>query len=150
MEQQQLREKLEELEGSDAEALKARWHELYGVDPPKGLSAKLMRRAIGFKLQVRAHGPCKPAIRKELSLPKTSSEWISRYQVVRIEGLNSIGSRFASTLRRDTALPKKSSKFESISRALLCVINSLIGEIISLFRSNNSLLVFAGNSPLTR
>ncbi len=66
MVQQQLREKLEELEASDTEALKARWRELYGADPPKGLSAKLMRRAIGFELQVRAHGPCKPAIRKEL------------------------------------------------------------------------------------
>ncbi len=64
--QQKLREKLEELEASDTEALKARWRELYGADPPKGLSAKLMRRAIGFELQVRAHGPCKPAIRKEL------------------------------------------------------------------------------------
>ena len=60
--QQKLREKLEELEASDTEALKARWRELYGADPPKGLSAKLMRRAIGFELQVRAHGGCKPAI----------------------------------------------------------------------------------------
>ena len=64
--QQKLREKLKELEASDTEALKARWRELYGADPPKGLSAKLIRRAIGFELQVRAHGPCKPAIRKEL------------------------------------------------------------------------------------
>ncbi len=66
MVQQHLREKLEELEAFDTEALKTRWRELYGADPPKGLSAKLMRRAIGFELQVRAHGPCKPAIRKEL------------------------------------------------------------------------------------
>ena len=64
--QQKLREKLEELEAFETDALKARWRELYGADPPKGLSAKLMRRAIGFELQARAHGPCKPAIRKEL------------------------------------------------------------------------------------
>ena len=66
MVRQQLREKLEELEAFDAEALKVRWHELYGADPPKGLSAKLMRRAIGFELQVKAHGGSKPAIRREL------------------------------------------------------------------------------------
>jgi len=66
MVQQHLREKLEELEAFDTEALKTRWRELYGADPPKGLSAKLMRRAIGFELQVRAHGGLRPAIRKEL------------------------------------------------------------------------------------
>ena len=72
---QQIREKLEELEASDTEALKARWRALHGSDPPKGLSAKLMRRAIGFELQVRAHGGSKPAVRRELrkSLDRSAS-----------------------------------------------------------------------------
>ena len=68
-------EELEELEACDVESLKAKWHALHGADPPKGLSAKLMRRAIGFEIQVRAHGGSKPAIRRELrkSLDRSAS-----------------------------------------------------------------------------
>ena len=66
MAQQNVGEKLEELEACDVESLKARWRALHGTDPPKGLSAKLMRRVIGFEIQVRVYGRCKPAIRREL------------------------------------------------------------------------------------
>lgn len=77
-------EELEELEACDVESLKAKWRALHGTDPPKGLSAKLMRRAIGFEIQVRAHGGSKPAIRRELrkSLDgSTSSEAKSANQI---------------------------------------------------------------------
>ena len=50
--QQNVGEELEELEACDVESLKTKWRALHGSDPPKGLSAKLMRRAIGFELQV--------------------------------------------------------------------------------------------------
>jgi hypothetical protein len=54
------------LEALDTGALKERWLELYGSDPPKGLSAKLMRRAIAYELQVNASGGPKSSIRKTL------------------------------------------------------------------------------------
>ena len=54
------------LEALDTGALKERWLELYGSDPPKGLSAKLMRRAIAYEIQVRAYGGQKRSIRKAL------------------------------------------------------------------------------------
>ena len=75
MVQQNVGEELEELKACAIESLKTKWRALYGVDPPKGLSAKLMRRAIGFEMQVRAHGGSKPAIRRELrkSLDRSAS-----------------------------------------------------------------------------
>ena len=54
------------LEALDAGALKERWLGLYGSDPPKGVSAKLMRRAIAYEIQVSAHGGKKRSIRKTL------------------------------------------------------------------------------------
>ncbi len=66
MAQQNVEEELKELEACNIGSLKAKWRALHGADPPKGLSAKLMRRAIGFEIQVRAHGKSQPAARREL------------------------------------------------------------------------------------
>ena len=66
MAQQNVGEELRGLEACDIESLKAKWHALHGADPPKGLSAKLMRRAIGFEIQVRARAGSKPFSRRQL------------------------------------------------------------------------------------
>ncbi len=64
--QQNLDNELAKLQNADAPTLRAKWQKLYGSDPPKGLSAKLMRRAIGYELQAKAYSGLKPATRREL------------------------------------------------------------------------------------
>ena len=73
MAQQNVSEELKDLEACNIDSLKAKWHALHGADPPKGLSAKLMRRAIGFEIQVRAYGGAKPAARRELQKALSTS-----------------------------------------------------------------------------
>ena len=73
MAQPNVSEELKELEACDIESLKAKWRALHGADPPRGLSAKLMRRAIWFEIQVRAHGKSQPATRRELQKALSTS-----------------------------------------------------------------------------
>jgi len=69
--QQKIEDELTKLETADMPTLRAQWLKFFGLDPPKGLSAKLIRRAIGYDLQVKAYGDLKPAtcraLRKVLS-----------------------------------------------------------------------------------
>jgi len=46
--------------------LKNRWRELYGSEPPRGVSRELLTRAIAYRIQEQAFGGLKPATRKLL------------------------------------------------------------------------------------
>ncbi len=43
-----------------------RWKELYRVDPPKGMSTRLMVRAIAYEMQARHYGGLRPAVVRQL------------------------------------------------------------------------------------
>jgi len=43
-----------------------RWKELYPRDPPRGISTRLMVRAIAYEMQVRRHGGLSRALRQSL------------------------------------------------------------------------------------
>lgn len=43
-----------------------RWKELYRVDPPKGISTRLMVRAIAYEMQARHYGGLRPAVVRQL------------------------------------------------------------------------------------
>jgi hypothetical protein len=48
------------------EQLRQRWRVLYGTEPPTRISEDLLRRAIAYRLQERAHGGLKPSTRRLL------------------------------------------------------------------------------------
>jgi hypothetical protein len=43
-----------------------RWRSFYRVDPPKGLTTKLLVRAVAYEMQARRHGGLKPSISRRL------------------------------------------------------------------------------------
>ncbi len=46
---------------TDREALMSIWREQFDLPPPRGISLKMMKLAIAYQLQVKAHGGLKPA-----------------------------------------------------------------------------------------
>ena len=50
----------------DHAALKARWRELRGSEPPKGLSRPLLLRALAYAIQEKAYGGLPSALRRRL------------------------------------------------------------------------------------
>lgn len=54
------------LGGLDHAALKARWRELRGSEPPKGLSRPLLLRALAYAIQEKAYGGLPSALRRRL------------------------------------------------------------------------------------
>ena len=57
---------LEALPDLPLNVLKARWHELYGMLPPARLGRGLIAKAVAYKIQERALGGLKPAVRRHL------------------------------------------------------------------------------------
>jgi hypothetical protein len=51
----------------DREALLARWHNLYGTEPPYRVSQQLLVQAIAYRLQEQELGGLKPSIRRFLA-----------------------------------------------------------------------------------
>ncbi len=49
-------------------ALVERWRTRYRTDPPKGISWRLLVRAIGYEMQARRYGDLKPATDRRLRL----------------------------------------------------------------------------------
>ena len=43
-----------------------RWRSFYRIDPPKGLTTKLLVRAVAYEMQARQHGGLKPSISRRL------------------------------------------------------------------------------------
>ena len=62
----QIERELEALKELDATALKARWLELYRRPAPPFMRRDLLIRALAYRLQERAYGGLKPAIRRLL------------------------------------------------------------------------------------
>jgi len=62
----QLAEQLAALTSLSRDKLKERWRSLYGNEPPRNSSQEFLRGAIGYRLQERAFGGLKPAIRRLL------------------------------------------------------------------------------------
>lgn len=63
-----LDEKLTYLEAiDDRPALINLWREQYDCPPPRGISLKMMKLAIAYKLQEAVHGGLKPALRRHLN-----------------------------------------------------------------------------------
>ena len=54
------------LGGLDHAALKARWRELRGSEPPKGLSRPLLLRELAYAIQEKAYGGLPSALRRRL------------------------------------------------------------------------------------
>jgi hypothetical protein len=57
---------LSRLRELDAPALRRRWHELYGTEPPKRISRDLITRAVAHRLQELSQGGLNPALRRRL------------------------------------------------------------------------------------
>ena len=49
-------------------ALVARWRTLHRADPPKGISRRLLVRAIGYEMQAKRYGGLKPATDRRLRM----------------------------------------------------------------------------------
>ena len=49
-------------------ALVARWRTLHRADPPKGISRRLLVRAIGYEMQVKRYGGLKPTTDRRLRM----------------------------------------------------------------------------------
>lgn len=64
---QSLADELAALPDLPLDALKRRWRDLYGAQPPSRLGQTLMVRAITYRLQEQALGGLKPAARRRLS-----------------------------------------------------------------------------------
>ncbi len=47
-------------------ALVERWQGLYGADPPKGISRRMLVRAIAYEMQARHYGGLRPAVVRQL------------------------------------------------------------------------------------
>lgn len=57
---------LDALADLDRAELVKRWHDIYGVMPPKGIKRGLLERAIAYHLQTRPGERLQPAVRKQL------------------------------------------------------------------------------------
>ena len=68
-----LHEVLASLPTCDRSELLARWQDLHAVTPPSGMSTPLLLRAVAYKLQERAHGGLKPAVRRFLEKAVSSA-----------------------------------------------------------------------------
>jgi hypothetical protein len=44
-----------------------RWQGLYGVDPPKGISTRLMLRAVAYEMQVRRYGGLSRLLKRKIT-----------------------------------------------------------------------------------
>ncbi|MGZ3305775.1 MAG: DUF2924 domain-containing protein [Asticcacaulis sp.] len=51
---------------ADRSMLLEEWGELYGSPVPKNISTLMLRRAVAYRLQEKAHGGLKPAMRQFL------------------------------------------------------------------------------------
>lgn len=61
-----LEKEISDLAGLARIDLLERWQGLYGVDPPKGISTRLMIRAIAYEMQVRRYGGLARGLRHKL------------------------------------------------------------------------------------
>jgi len=52
------------LDALPVKELKNRWRQLYGSEPPRGVSRELLTRAIAYRIQEQAFGGLNPATRK--------------------------------------------------------------------------------------
>jgi len=59
--------KIDHLEAASLAEVKLEWQKALGTEPPKGLSRKLMSRAIAHEWQIKAHGRLKAKSRNDLS-----------------------------------------------------------------------------------
>lgn len=59
-----LRRHLEELDHLDAAALRAKWHSLYGTEPPSRIGAAFLRLAVAYRMQEVAFGGLTPATKR--------------------------------------------------------------------------------------
>ena len=57
---------IEALDSASLAEVKGRWQATFGTEPPKGLSRKLMIRALAYETQVRTFGKLKPRHAKQL------------------------------------------------------------------------------------
>ena len=62
------------LRGLDAEALRARWHTVFGRKAPPRLSRHLLFRILAYRLQADHLGDLDPAIRRMLESSKSTSD----------------------------------------------------------------------------
>ncbi len=63
----------------DRAALVARWHNLYGTEPPHRISQQLLVQAIAYRLQEQEMGGLKPSIRRFLA--KAEEDVSNRQQI---------------------------------------------------------------------
>ena len=56
-----------ELEALDAPALRLRWKEMFGTEPPRFIRAELMRLVIAYHLQEQAFGGVSVAVERQLT-----------------------------------------------------------------------------------
>ncbi len=85
METQTLRRRIAQIENMDLAELKTKWVELFGTPSPKGMSAKLLRRAGINQVQVGELGGLKPetirALGQALNEPKTKATSLSGFAI---------------------------------------------------------------------
>ena len=93
--QQNVEAQLTVIEGADRADLLTYWREHYDVPPPKNISTGLLRRAVAYKVQEKAYGGLKPAIRSYLRQVADSSR--SSGSAVRV-GVSGSGSPSTSPL----------------------------------------------------
>jgi len=55
---------LSALEAMDGKALRERWREVYGTEPPPKIKSGLLRLAVAYRIQERAFGGLKPASKR--------------------------------------------------------------------------------------
>lgn len=64
---QELNDQLTQVEAAaDRDALMPLWREQFEMPPPRGISIKMMKLAIAYQLQCRAHGGLKANLRRHL------------------------------------------------------------------------------------
>lgn len=56
------------LDGMDPAALRQRWREVYGTEPPPRIKSGLLRLAVAYRIQERALGGLKPSSKKLLQM----------------------------------------------------------------------------------
>ncbi len=61
-----LEAKIRELADLTRPGLTERWRRLYRTAPPKGISRRLLIRAVAYGMQVKRYGGLKPAVRRQL------------------------------------------------------------------------------------
>jgi Protein of unknown function (DUF2924) len=58
---------LEEIDKLDLAGLKAEWQNVFGNQPPRGMSSRLMVRALAYEVQARQLGGLKPVTTRKLN-----------------------------------------------------------------------------------